>query len=70
MEPILNKNYVLNLEDLSNNLRRYWRALRRELGDNELLREDFKRTIRYELVKNGFDDQLEDDEFIIGILNC
>ena len=70
MQAILNKHYVLTLEDLSNNLRRYWRALRRELGDNELLREDFKQTIRYELVKNGFDDQLEDDEFILGILNC
>ena len=24
-----------------NNLKRYWKALRRELGDNELLRQDF-----------------------------
>jgi len=70
MQPILNKHYVLTLEDITNNLRRYWRALRRELGDNDLLREDFKLTIRYELIKNGFEDQLEDEEFILGILNC
>lgn len=70
MESILNQHYVTTLEDVKNNLTRYWRALRRELGDNDLLRDDFKQTIRYELIKNGFQDQLEDDEFYLQIFNC
>ena len=68
--PILTQHYVVTLEDVKNNLTRYWKALRRELGDNDLLREDFANTIRYELVKNGFQDRTEDDEFFTAILNC
>lgn len=70
MESILNQHYVITLEDVKANLTRYWRALRRELGDNDLLRDDFANTIRYELIKQGFDDHLEDEQLFNSILNC
>ena len=70
METILNQPCVVTLDDVKENLTRYWRALRRELGDNDLLRDDFANTIRYELVKRGFGDHCENDELFNAILNC
>jgi hypothetical protein len=60
---------LVALEKVAENLTRYWRALKRELGDNELLRLDFLETINFELKQSGLIDEVKKDEFAILIFN-
>lgn len=58
-----------NLNQIQSGLTRYWKALRRELGDNDELRQDFTQIVNNQLVKAGFSEKVNDQEFILSILN-
>ena len=66
----MSKEKIILLSIVADNLTRYWKALRRELGDNELLRADFMETINYELINNKLSDKIKVEELSVLIFNC
>ena len=66
----MSKEKIILLSTVADNLTRYWKALRREFGDNELLRADFMETINYELINNKLSDKIKVEELSVLIFNC